>query len=167
MGKRGRAVRNGLAAILLGLAGLGLNANAAAAQDCSADRITLRGDFGTASFRVAVADTPGTRAQGLMNVPEMDRFAGMLFVYEEPGNVAFWMRNTLIPLDMIFADETGVVRKVHANAIPGDETPIPGAPGTQYVLEINGGLAATLGIAPGTEMRHPAIEEAAWACAAE
>ncbi|QFS83212.1 hypothetical protein FIU97_10270 [Roseivivax sp. THAF40] len=167
MGKRGRIAQRVIAALALGVLSVTSFAGSAVAQTCSEDRITLRGDFGTASFRIALADTPGERSQGLMNVPQMDRFAGMLFVYEEPGDVAFWMRNTLIPLDMIFADETGTVRKVHSNAVPHDETAIPGAPGTQFVLEINGGLAETLGIAPGTEMLHPAIEDAAWPCAAE
>jgi uncharacterized membrane protein (UPF0127 family) len=76
------------------------------------------------------------------------------------------MRNTLIPLDMIFADETGTVTKVHENAVPLDETTIDGGPGVQYVLEINGGLAAPMGIGPGAEMRHPAIapDAAAWPC---
>ncbi|MHA6323966.1 DUF192 domain-containing protein [Roseivivax sp. CAU 1753] len=142
-------------------------AGAASAQGCRDDLLSVRGDFGTASFRVSVADDAAERSQGLMNVPQMDRFAGMLFVYDQPGDVAFWMRNTLIPLDMIFADVTGVVRKVHANAVPHDETAIPGAPGTQYVFEINGGLASTLGIAPGAQLQHPAIAEAAWPCAAE
>jgi uncharacterized protein len=66
---------------------------------------------------------------------------------------------------MIFADVTGTVTRVHANAIPGDTTPIDGGDGVAFVLEINGGLAAKLGIAPGTELRHPAIgEAAAWPC---
>ncbi|MHA7877177.1 DUF192 domain-containing protein [Roseivivax sp.] len=140
-------------------------AGAAQAETCRQDRLALRGDFGAASFRVEVADDAAERAQGLMHVEEMDRFAGMLFVYDNPQPVAFWMRNTLIPLDLIFADARGVVQKVHANAVPHDETAIPGTPDTQYVLEINGGLAARLGIAPGSEMRHPAISGAAWSCA--
>ncbi|ETX16577.1 hypothetical protein OCH239_01765 [Roseivivax halodurans JCM 10272] len=137
---------------------------AAAQAACSEDRVGLRGEFGEVSFRVDVADTADERAQGLMNVPEMPRFSGMLFVYERPQPVAFWMKNTLIPLDMIFADEAGVVQRVHAEAVPGDLTGIPGGDGIQYVLEVNGGLAADLGIAPGTEMRHPSIDDAAWPC---
>jgi len=78
------------------------------------------------------------------------------------------MQNTLIPLDMIFADEAGVVQRVHSRAIPGDTTPIPGGDGILVVLEINGGLAETFGIGPGTELRHPALgPDAAWPCAAE
>jgi uncharacterized membrane protein (UPF0127 family) len=77
----------------------------------------------------------------------------------------FWMKNTLIPLDMIFADAAGRVTRVHAMAVPGDETPVEGGAGVQFVLEINGGLAERLGIAPGAELRHPAIGDgAAWPC---
>ena len=91
--------------------------------------------------------------------------AGMLFVYDAPQFVSFWMRNTLIPLDMIFLDETGVVQKVHENAIPLDETGIPGGDNIQYVLEINGGFAGRLGITEGSELRHPAIgDNASWSC---
>ena len=90
----------------------------------------------------------------------------MLFIYEEPQLLAFWMRNTLIPLDMIFVDRFGEVQKVHSNAVPLDETPIDGGRDVLAVLEINGGLAARLGIEPGTELRHPAFDqaEAAWPC---
>ena len=76
------------------------------------------------------------------------------------------MKNTLISLDMIFADATGTVRRVHEGAVPGDLTPIPGGADIQYVLEINAGMAKRLGIAEGAQMRHPAIasEKAAWPC---
>jgi uncharacterized membrane protein (UPF0127 family) len=77
------------------------------------------------------------------------------------------MKNTLIPLDMIFADERGVVTSVHANAVPHDLTTIDGGEGVRFVLEINGGLAKRLGIVPGSEMRHPAIDVPVWACDAE
>ena len=158
MGTRKPDVRS----VVLSLALWALAGSAAAA--CASDRLDLRGPFGLASFRVAVADDPEERAQGLMHVEEMGRFEGMLFIYERPQPVAFWMKNTLIPLDMIFADSAGVVQRVHANAIPGDLTAIPGGEDIQYVLEVNGGLAATLGIAPGAEMRHPGIAMPAWGC---
>ena len=154
---------------LLAAVAVALTLPAAASALCSDDRVEIRGDFGTARFRVSVADTPQERAQGLMHVPEMPRMTGMLFVYERPQQVSFWMENTLIPLDMIFADETGVVRRIHENAVPLDRTPIPGGDGIQYVLEINGGMASELGLSEGDEMRHPAIAQnlAAWACAAQ
>lgn len=136
-----------------------------ASAECADDRVELRGDWGTARFSVEVADEPQERAIGLMNRENLSRSAGMLFVYERPQRVMFWMKNTLIPLDMIFVDETGTVTRVHENAIPLDETGIDGGEGVKYVLEINGGLAGRLGISPGTELRHPAIgDDAAWSC---
>ena len=91
--------------------------------------------------------------------------AGMLFVYDRPQRVSFWMRNTLIPLDMIFLDRDGRVKRIHENAVPLDETGIEGGTGIQYVLEINGGLAGRLGITEGSELRHPAIQPSpAWPC---
>ena len=89
----------------------------------------------------------------------------MLFVYPRPQFAAFWMKNTLIPLDMLFIDERGRAKAIHSNAIPGDETLIPGGNGVLAVLEINGGLAKALGIGVGAEMRHPIFGEAAhWPC---
>ncbi|KPQ20255.1 MAG: hypothetical protein HLUCCA24_02340, partial [Rhodobacteraceae bacterium HLUCCA24] len=130
--------RRGLIRGLAFLAALALTP-ATAAASCSEDAVWLRGDWGESRFRVEVADEPDERAQGLMFVEEMGRFEGMLFVYERPQPVSFWMKNTLIPLDMIFADARGVVRRVHENAVPGDLTPIPGGDDILVVLEVNGG----------------------------
>ncbi len=124
---------------------------------CQPDVLTLKGEFGQARFKVAVADDVAERAQGLMNVEEMPTMSGMLFVYEAPQTASFWMRNTLISLDMIFASEDGVIQNVHAKAVPLDETPIYGGENIKYVLEINGGLAARLGIKAGDALQHPAI----------
>lgn len=138
----------------------------AAETACRADRIELRGDFGLAAFRIEVAQTPDERARGLMFREYMAAGAGMLFVFEQTGPVAFWMENTLIPLDMIFVDEDGTVSHIHHNAIPHDRTPIPGGDAVRYVLEINGGMARALGIDVGAELRHPAIlqKAAVWPC---
>ncbi|MFN3157067.1 DUF192 domain-containing protein [Marivita cryptomonadis] len=127
----------------------------------------LRGDWGSARVSVDIADTPELRSRGLMFVENMPAMQGMLFVYEREQPVSFWMKNTLIPLDMIFADASGVVQRVHENAIPGDLTGIPGGSEIQFVLEINAGMADRLGIDAGTEMRHPSISDdtAAWPCA--
>ncbi len=144
-----------------------LSAGAAAAGPCADDQVTLRGDWGQARFTIELADEPDERAQGLMNRESLAQSAGMLFVYPEPKQVGFWMKNTLIPLDMIFIDASGTVVKVHANAIPHDETPIfGGSPDIKAVLEINGGLSERLGIMPGSELRHPAFENGtpAWPC---
>ena len=155
-------MRPGLAPFLA----LGLTLCGPVAAACVAERVDLRWPDGRESFAIELADAPEERSRGLMFRPQMDPASGMLFVYESPRRAQFWMKNTLIPLDMIFADATGRVTKVHANAIPGDLTPIDGGPGVVFVLEINGGLAARIGITPGAEMRHPAIaaDIAAWPC---
>lgn len=152
--------------VMLAVAGIAFGANPALAR-CSDDRVELRGEWGTARFTVVIADDVAERAQGLMNVPEMPRQAGMLFIYQRPQRVSFWMENTLIPLDMIFADEHGLVLNVHSNAVPLDRTPIPGgSDDIVYVLEINGGMAEDLGIAAGSELRHPSVPQAdaLWPC---
>lgn len=133
---------------------------------CAPDRLDLRGPSGVARFHVEVADTGEERSRGLMFREKLASSAGMLFVYDKPESVAFWMKNTLIPLDMIFADATGTVKSVHSGAVPGDLTPIRGGDGIQFVLEINGGMAKRLGITAGTVIRHPAIPPAtaAWPC---
>lgn len=133
---------------------------------CSPGRVDLRWPGGQESFAVEIADDPDERAQGLMFRETLDPAAGMLFVYESPRRAQFWMKNTLIPLDMIFADATGKVTHVHSNAIPQDLTPIDGGEGVTFVLEINGGLAARLGLTPGAELRHPAVPDAlaTWPC---
>ena len=133
---------------------------------CAPEAAELRGTFGQARFHVEIADTVAERNKGLMFREKLASSAGMLFVYDKPQSVAFWMKNTLIPLDMIFADATGRITRVHSDAVPGDTTPIDGGEGVVYVLEINGGLAKRMGIAEGGELRHPAIDPAiaVWPC---
>lgn len=153
-----------LAALTLAVAGLA--APVWAKAECDAGRLSVRWDGGQETFAVEIADDAQERAQGLMFRKTLDIGAGMLFVYDSPHQVAFWMKNTLVPLDMIFADMTGRVTRVHANAVPGDLTPIDGGDGVAFVLEINAGLAEKLGITPGAEFRHPAIpqDQAVWPC---
>lgn len=137
----------------------------AALADCEPGRVDLRGDWGTARFSVEVADDPQERSVGLMRRESLPRSAGMLFVYERPQRAVFWMKDTLIPLDMIFMDEAGTVTHIHENARPRDLTGIDGGDSVRFVLEINGGLARRLGIAEGSQLRHPAIgDAAAWPC---
>ena len=147
------------------LAGL-LLTGAAVAEVCRIDSVTLRGEWGKARFSVEVADDTAERAKGLMHRRSLPLSAGMLFIYERPQPLNFWMRNTLIPLDLLFIDERGVVQKIHHSAKPLDETPIPGGDDLLSVLEINGGLSKRLGITEGSEIRHPAFASnaPAWPC---
>ncbi len=133
--------------------------------ECSADAFSMRGEFGTVRFDATVADDQSERAQGLMFVEQMDPLAGMLFVFERPQRVSFWMRNTLIPLDMIFIGADGIVDHIHSMAVPLDETPIFGGTEIQYVFEINGGMAERLGLQVGDEVQHPSVlGDVAWSC---
>ncbi len=146
------------------LAGLIASAAPALAQ-CSDDVVVLRGAWGQARFNVELADDFDERSRGLMHREAMPTSAGMLFLYDQPHHAVFWMRNTLIPLDMLFIDPQGRVLRIHENAIPLDETQIDGGTGVSAVLEINGGLAARIGIAVGSQVRHPAFGDAAlWPC---
>ncbi|MEE9389402.1 MAG: DUF192 domain-containing protein [Paracoccaceae bacterium] len=157
----GQKINLSIAAIVFTLV-----AGQGSAQECATHAISLRGDWGQARFSIEIADNGPERAQGLMNREQMARTSGMLFIYEAPQSVAFWMRNTLIPLDMIFIDPTGAVASVHENAVPLDETAIPGGRNIQYVLEINGGMSKLLGISVGSQVLHPEIDQkiAVWRC---
>ncbi len=124
---------------------------------CGPDRIQVATPNAVQEFSVEVADTDAERSKGLMNRPDMASAAGMLFVYDRPQHAQFWMANTLIPLDMVFAGDDGTILKVHENAVPLDRSVIDGGQGVRFVLEINGGLAARMGIAAGGALHHPAI----------
>ena len=137
-----------------------------ALADCIRNGVELRGNWGQVRFAVEIADTRELRATGLMFRESMDRQTGMLFVYEHPQRAVFWMKNTLIPLDMIFLDRNGVVTSVHHDAVPGDLSPIDGGYGVYAVLEINGGLARDYGISEGSQMRHEIFSRSqpVWPC---
>lgn len=158
-----RGLRAAIAAV--GVAVLATGAQAA----CDAERVELRGDWGSARFVVEIADTPETQQRGLMFVEQMPRRAGMLFVFPDERMRTFWMRNTLISLDIIYFDATGAWVSAQENAVPLDETTLPSDGPAQYVLEINAGLVEQFGMGAGTEIRHPAIDQdlAVWSCAAD
>ena len=139
---------------------------AAVADGCRPDTVDIRWSGGRARFTVELAETPQQQQQGLMFREHLSSSAGMLFVFDTPKRAGFWMRNTLIPLDMLFADQTGRITRIHADAVPHDETLIDGGWGVKFVLEINGGLAAKLRIPLGAEMRHSSIAPslAVWPC---
>ena len=114
--------------------------------------LTIRTAEGKAhQFIVEVARTPEQQAQGLMNREELAPDRGMIFPYEPPRDASFWMRNTLIPLDIIFVRPDGTIARI-ANAIPLDETPIPSLEPVGAVLELAGGRSAELGIKPGDKV---------------
>lgn len=107
-------------------------------------------------FEVEVVTTPETRAQGLMFRKAMPPNAGMLFIYPGEQPVSFWMKNTLIPLDMLFVKADGSIAHIAHNAVPMDETPIDSGAAVKAVLEINGGTANALGIQEGDKVEYQA-----------
>ena len=111
-------------------------------------------DKGRAKFMVEVVDNDVTRAKGLMFRKSLAPDRGMLFDFKKPRDVYFWMRNTLIPLDIIYIKADGRVLSIARNARPHDETPLPSGGLVLGVLEIAGGRAAQLGILPGDRVLH-------------
>lgn len=106
-------------------------------------------------FEAWRADTPQTRAQGLMFVPELRAEQAMIFVYAPAQLVGMWMMNTLIPLDMLFVDEAGCVVTVHERAEPGSLETISSGEPVVLVVELAGGTASKLGIAAGDRVLRP------------
>ena len=139
-----------LFAVLVGLIPL------AACSDES--RLVLHTETGDYPFTVEVVDTPAKRAEGLMFRQSLAPDAGMLFDFKETRPVSFWMRNTFIPLDMVFIAADGTVANIHVNARPHDPTSIPSAGPVQYVLEIPGGRSVEIGLKPGDKAEHPRVQ---------
>lgn len=112
-------------------------------------------------LKVEVAADPATRARGLMLRGYLPEQQGMIFTFERSDIIYFWMKNTLIPLDMVFIDSSGIIRKIHENAQPNDLTQISSDVPVKYALEINGGLSRKLGIGPGDKVAIDALKTVA------
>ena len=110
------------------------------------------------AFLVEVAETGDQRAQGLMFRRQMAADAGMLFLFGGSEVRAMWMKNTLIPLDMLFIDETGKIVRIEERTVPHSERAIVSGGPVSAVLELNAGTASRLKIEPGDRVRHPAFE---------
>ncbi len=109
----------------------------------------------THEFSVHLAETPEHRTQGLMYVRELPVDTGMLFIFPTPAPLSFWMKNTLISLDIIFLDTDGRIINISAGAKPRTLSRHVAEAQALGVLEINGGLAEKLGIKPGDRVIHP------------
>lgn len=118
---------------------------------------TLVTATGEHSIALEVADTPQTREIGLMNRPSMPDDSGMLFDFKETRPVTMWMKNTYLSLDMLFLDEAGMVTHVATNAQPLSLALISSQGPVRYVVELNGGAAASYGVKVGDRLEHPSI----------
>lgn len=101
-----------------------------------------------------LADTPHKVMQGLMYRHELAEDKGMLFIFSESKERRFWMRNTYVPLDLLYIESNGTIHHIHHKAVPLDETPLPSNGPVQFVLEIPGGQAVKRGIQPGDKVYH-------------
>ena len=119
------------------------------------ENLTIVTATGEHAFSVEIAATPETRERGLMYRRFMPMDRGMLFEFDRDGPVAFWMKNTLIPLDIVFIARDGRVTRIADRAEPLSETPIPSGRPCAAALELNGGVAAAIGLKTGDAVRHP------------
>lgn len=127
---------------------------AAAPAPVALETLTIDTARGTLTFKVEIADDEAERQQGLMYRTSLAPDAGMLFIWDKAAPRAFWMRNTYIPLDIIYIGTGGQIVSIAAMTEPFNETPIPSDGPALGVLEIAGGRAAELGITVGDRVRH-------------
>jgi len=112
----------------------------------------IRGPGAAVEVSLEVAATPAERERGLMYRRSLAEGRGMLFVFDADGNQSFWMKNTLIPLDLLFIARDGTVVGIHANATPLSTANIAVGKPSRYVLEVPGGWAARHGVAAGAQV---------------
>jgi uncharacterized membrane protein (UPF0127 family) len=124
-------------------------------QRFPAGQVAVRAAGGLHEFRVWIARTPRHRAQGLMYVRTLDPDRGMLFVFPTPLIASFWMRNTYIPLDMLFVRANGRIANIAASTRPLSTDPYESVAPVVAVLEVAGGTAARLGIREGDRVHLP------------
>nr|WP_294847512.1 DUF192 domain-containing protein [uncultured Sphingomonas sp.] len=117
--------------------------------------LTITSNSKVHRFTVEVAASEEQQMTGLMNRPALARDRGMIFPFPQPRIASFWMKNTLIPLDIIFVRTDGTIANVAANAIPLSLEAVSSDGEVGSVLEINGGQAAELGIGPGDKVEWP------------
>lgn len=117
--------------------------------------ITARGKF---EFLVEIADEPQERTIGLMNREQLEPRGGMLFAFDQSRVISMWMKNTLIPLDMIFVFDNGTVATIAQNTVPHSLEIVSSLVPVPYVLELKGGMAALIGLKSGDKLVHRLFE---------
>ena len=128
-----------------------------AQQAFSKSSLVIRTTEADHKFTIEIARTPGQMAQGLMYRRRMAADAGMLFLFPVPDRVTMWMKNTYIPLDMLFIDGTGWITGMAERTVPLSLEIIRSEKPVSAVLELNAGTVSRLGIRPGDRVIHPAF----------
>jgi uncharacterized membrane protein (UPF0127 family) len=130
---------------------------ARALETFATSELTIQTAGGPRNFNIEIALSDAQMEQGLMFRRSLAPDAGMLFDFKTPTNVTMWMKNTLIPLDMLFLDEHGRIFDIHERAVPLSTDIIAANGPARYVIELNGGTAERLGIKPGDQATAPYI----------
>jgi len=128
-----------------------------ALESFGVSELTIQTAGGPQKFAIELALSDAQMEQGLMFRRSLAPNAGMLFDFKSPTNVSMWMKNTVIPLDMLFLDGHGRIIDIHERAVPYSTDIIAAKAPARYVIELNGGTAARLGIKPGDQVTSPAI----------
>jgi uncharacterized membrane protein (UPF0127 family) len=148
-------IRTVLARAMLTLAVVGLMAAGGVSGAAERNTIEIASRTGVHLFSVEFVDNDKDRAQGLMYRKSLPEGQGMLFDFGREQDVAMWMKNTYIPLDMIFIQGDGRILRIAENTTPLSERIIASGGPVRAVLEVIGGTAQKLGIAPGDRVAHP------------
>jgi len=156
----GRMGRRALVVVLLVGLGIGFRTGGAAAQGSVAfghGELDIQTASGRHHFTIELATEMAQQVQGLMFRRNLAPDAGMLFLYTDDHDIQMWMKNTLIPLDMIFMRADGTISNIAERTVPQSLATIGSDGPARAVLEVNGGTAARLGIKPGDHVLYPGL----------
>jgi len=159
------AIARSFALVMIALLSLGKTGwaqDAAMALPVDPQPLVVQTDAGERAFSIEIADDPQERSRGLMYRESLPDDRGMLFVFESTQRVGFWMKNTPLPLDLVFIGQDGIVRDILPGA-PFSEASIALGDPVRFVLELKAGTAEKAGIETGDSVHHPAVNQAAGA----
>lgn len=154
-------------ALIFALFSAAFMSGAALADPMQVTPLMIETDDGAHEFTVEIADDQEEISYGLMNRESLDADKGMLFEFSPPRDPQMFMKNTLIPLDMLFISSDGTIEMIARNTVPGSLRTISAGIPVAAVLEINGGKAEELGVEPMDKVIHPMFGNAPASDAAE
>ena len=146
--------------VVVAFAGAHRGALAVGSETFSVLSVAILSHTGPHHVHVELAESPSQRRKGLQGRQTLDANSGMLFVFDTPSVAAMWMKNTYIPLDMLFLDSIGSIIAIAENTRPMSLEPIRPPEPFKAVLELNAGTVARLGIKLGDRVLHPVVEAA-------
>jgi uncharacterized protein len=154
----GRPMFAALAAVL-GAALVAVWAPGSVSAQMPREPVVLVTETGQHTIDAEIADTPETKATGLMFRRSLAADKGMLFIYDKPQNITMWMKNTYISLDMVFADARGTIIRIARNTEPFSTDIIEAGGQAKVVLEVPAGTARRLNLKRGDTLHHPSVTE--------